>query len=69
MENYASKFGSTVRDEDIVLGGYNFGSGFCEQAATLSSYLQSTSIHWHVESKYSDGHRRFFRWHFQTQFH
>jgi len=35
MENYDPKFGSIARDGDILLGGYNFGSGSSrEQAAT-----------------------------------
>ena len=35
MENYDPKFGSVARDGDILLGGYNFGSGSSrEQAAT-----------------------------------
>ena len=35
MENYDPNFGSIARDGDILLGGYNFGSGSSrEQAAT-----------------------------------
>jgi homoaconitate hydratase len=35
MENYDPKFGSIARDGDILLGGFNFGSGSSrEQAAT-----------------------------------
>ena len=35
MENYDPKFGSIAKDGDILLGGYNFGSGSSrEQAAT-----------------------------------
>ena len=35
MENYDPKFGTVARDGDILLGGYNFGSGSSrEQAAT-----------------------------------
>jgi homoaconitate hydratase len=35
MENYDPKFGSIARDGDILVGGYNFGTGSSrEQAAT-----------------------------------
>jgi homoaconitate hydratase len=35
MENYDPNFGTIARDGDILLGGYNFGSGSSrEQAAT-----------------------------------
>ena len=35
MENYDPSFGSIAQDGDILLGGYNFGSGSSrEQAAT-----------------------------------
>jgi homoaconitate hydratase len=35
MENYDPNFGNISRDGDILLGGYNFGSGSSrEQAAT-----------------------------------
>jgi len=35
MENYDPKFGTVAKDGDILLGGYNFGSGSSrEQAAT-----------------------------------
>jgi homoaconitate hydratase len=44
MENYDPKFGSIARDGDILLGGYNFGSGSSrEQAAT--AILVSTLTH------------------------
>jgi homoaconitate hydratase len=41
MENYDPKFGTVARDGDILLGGYNFGSGSSrEQAATAILVLQ-----------------------------
>lgn len=39
MENYDSKFGSIASKGDILVGGYNFGTGSSrEQAATALKY-------------------------------
>ena len=39
MENYDPEFGKVVKEGDIVVGGYNFGSGSSrEQAATAFKY-------------------------------
>jgi|SRR5579859_6918151 homoaconitate hydratase len=41
MENYDPNFGSVAQDGDILLGGYNFGSGSSrEQAATAILVMQ-----------------------------
>ena len=39
MENYDPEFGKIVKEGDLVVGGYNFGSGSSrEQAATALKY-------------------------------
>jgi len=71
MENYDPKFRDIARDGDILLGGYNFGTGSSrEQAATailvanpgpqcplLTPLLSLTRL----ESKYTHGHGRLLR--------
>lgn len=62
MENYDPNFRNISKDGDILVGGYNFGSGSSrEQAATailVQQILLSALI---SESKHSYGHRRIFR--------
>ena len=42
MENYDPKFGTIARDGDILLGGYNFGSGSSREQAATAILVPST---------------------------
>jgi 3-isopropylmalate dehydratase small subunit len=68
MENYDPNFRHISKDGDILVGGYNFGSGSSrEQAAT--AILVSASVNALIsESKHSYGHRWIFRRYLQTKF-
>jgi len=62
MENYDPNFRNISKDGDILVGGYNFGSGSSrEQAATAILVQQILLSALTSESKHSYGHRRIFR--------
>ena len=42
MENYDPTFGTIARDGDILLGGYNFGSGSSREQAATAILVPST---------------------------